>query len=107
MQRTRINTLIELFGTQIGSFFTNPWRRIALILLSFFVGMFMGPAIATTTGQEADWDVVIAAFLLIVTEGISRWFYRRPRKSLSLEIINSLKIGLTYSLYLEAIKLTS
>jgi hypothetical protein len=84
----------------------------------------MGSAISTTAGQSAQWDLFAAAMLLVVTELIGRFFYtsqrnRQPgtpfRRSrfagaaapILLDVLNLFKIGLTYSLFLEAFKLGS
>ncbi len=112
MQRTRLNTLAEITGTQVSQFFTNPWRRISLILLSLFFGFFVGAAVSTTAGQDAQWDVVSAALVLLFSELVSQWVYRRSperdlQRRLSLELLNSFKIGTMYSLFLEAFKLGS
>jgi hypothetical protein len=72
----------------------------------------VGAAVATTAGQDAQWDVVGAALLLLFTELISRFVYGKkvtsssPR-SLGLEILNCFKLGIVYSLFLEAFKLGS
>jgi len=112
MQRTRLNTLVERTGTELTQFFSNPWRRISLILLALLFGFFMGAAIATTAGQDAQWDVVGAALLLLFTELTSRFVYAKkvsnskPR-SLWIEILNFFKVGIIYSLFLEGFKVGS
>ncbi|MGV2829230.1 DUF565 domain-containing protein [Myxosarcina sp. GI1(2024)] len=116
MQRTRLSTLIDTASTQLGTLFSNPWRRIALNLISLLMGFFMGSAIATTAGQDAVWDVPAAGVLLVFTEVTSRAVYRRRdrastsepvRRSLLIDVLNLFKIGLTYSLFVEAFKLGS
>ena len=114
MQRTRLNTIIVSAGDRLELLFLNPWRRIALSLISILMGFFMGSAIVTTAGQDAVWDVPAAAILFIFIELISRFVYRYRRKSatnnrfpLWLNVLNLFKIGLTYSLFLEAFKLGS
>jgi hypothetical protein len=116
MQRTRLNSLVALAGERLELLFTNPWRRIALFLISILLGFFMGSAIVTTAGQDASWDVIGAAMLFIFTELISKFVYSRPRhnqsgtslrRSLLLEVLNLFKIGIVYSLFLEAFKLGS
>lgn len=111
MQRTRLNTLIERRGTAFTQFFSNPWRRISLILLALLFGFFMGEAISTTVGQDAQWDVVSAALLLLFAESTSRFVYAQrtninPR-SQWVEILNCFKVGITYNLFLEAFKVGS
>ena len=118
MQNTRLNNLINLALGQLGEWFTNPWRHLSLILISLLLGVFLGTAIPTTAGQAANWDVIAAGVLLLFTEAVSRIVYgsnRRtrqsteglPRRSLLAETINALKIGLTYSLFVEAFKIGS
>ncbi len=111
MQRTRLNTLVDNFLNQLNQFFSNPWRRISLILLALFFGIFVGEAVSTTVGQAAQWDVIVAAMILIFTEFVSRIAYRRSAsiktRSLWMDVLNLFKVGITYSLYLEAFKLGS
>jgi uncharacterized membrane protein YoaK (UPF0700 family) len=109
MQRTRLNTLVEVRGQQLSEFFANPWRRISLLLLGFLSGFFIGAAVSTTAGQDAQWDVVCAALVLLATELTNRWVYRhrRPDQIIGTEVINTFKIGVVYSLFLEAFKLGS
>ncbi|MGB3695488.1 MAG: DUF565 domain-containing protein [Spirulinaceae cyanobacterium] len=116
MQNTRLNNLFALTSTQLNQFFSNPWRRIALVLLSLLLGFFLGTAITSTAGQTSDWDVIAAAFVVLFTEIISRFVYGRKRNrtaeevvksSLLVELVNNLKIGVTYGLFVEAFKLNS
>ncbi len=120
MQRTRINTLVELTSDRLKIFFGNPWRRIALSLISILLGFFMGSAIVTTAGQDAVWDIPAAALVFTLTELTSRFVYGRPkrrrsdafpnvlqRSSLYIDVLNLFKVGLIYSLFLEAFKLGS
>lgn len=127
MQRTRLSTLVELAGNRLNRLFINPWRRMALLLISFLFGVFMGSVIITTAGQDAVWDVYSAAIIMLFAEIVSYFFYSRIRRvpieetvsrlqtspsrmeerSLLLDILNLFKIGLTYSLFLEAFKLGS
>ncbi len=116
MQNTRLNNLVNVILGRLEQWFGNPWRRLSLILISLLLGVFLGTSIPTTAGQAATWDVIAAAILIIITETISRFVYGRSleqlqspafRLSLLAEAINALKIGLTYSLFLEAFKMGS
>jgi hypothetical protein len=118
---------VELAGDRIDSLFSNPWRRIALILIGFLSGVFLGSVIITTAGQDASLDIYGAALLLLFTEIVNNLFYGRIRRqpleetvareqarqqqrrerSLFLDVLNVFKLGLTYSLFLEAFKLGS
>ena len=115
MQRTRLSLLTDVAISRLEQLFSNPWRRISLILIALLLGIFIGEAVSTTAGQDAYWDVVAAGLLLLFTETISRWAYGRKanqrdgenRRSLGTDVLNVFKIGITYSLYLEAFKLGS
>ncbi|MFN6036513.1 MAG: DUF565 domain-containing protein, partial [Dolichospermum sp.] len=66
--------------------------------------------VSTTAGQKAELDIVVAAFLVILTEIFSKIFYSRSwlaRAALWVETLNYLKVGFIYSLFLEALKLGS
>jgi Protein of unknown function (DUF565) len=110
MQNTRINRLIDVLGDQLGNWLSNPWRRISLLVISLLFGTFLGTAISTIAGQSADWDIIAAGLLVLLTELVNRLVYgsRRPAGgSLWVEMLNALKIGLTYNLFVEAFKLGS
>lgn len=112
MQRTRLATLIEVSANRFGRWVFNPWRRLSLVIISLLFGNFFGIAIASVAGQTSDIDIVVSAILLIAVEAASWWVYRRPRQgdissSFYLEVINAFKIGIIYSLFVEAFKLGS
>lgn len=110
MQNTRLNNLFDAIATRLGQWFLNPWRRLSLLSISFLFGFFLGDAVSTTAGQEGVLDIVVAAFLVLLTEITSRIFYSRSfleRRSLLVDSLNLLKVGLIYSLFLEAFKLGS
>lgn len=79
-------------------------------MICLLFGFFAGSVISTSAGQRAELDVVVAFFLLVITEVISRFVYgvdRVRRRSLPAEVANALKLGVIYSLFLEAFKLGS
>lgn len=110
MQRTRLNLLLNTGISKINDFFTNPWRKVSLILISFLVGFFMASFFTTTIGQLAGLDVTYSVIALIFTEIVSIIVYRdgnNKEQSLGLNTLNSFKIGFIYGLFLEAFKLAS
>lgn len=117
MQKTRLNALVNVASGQVELLFSNPWRRISLSLISILMGFFMGSAIVTTVGQRAVLDVPAAAILSVFTELTSKIVYRSRhasslsspprRRSLFVDVFNLFKIGVIYSLFLEAFKLGS
>ena len=121
MQNTRLNTLIERIFQQFIRWAENPWRRLSLLIISLLFGNFLSSAIATSTGQRTELDVVVSAVLVVGSEFISWLTYgtalgqRRPGKynlilgqrPISIAILNNLKLGLIYGLFVEAFKLGS
>lgn len=117
MQDTRLNRLLVIAGGRLETILANPWRRLALIVITLLFGNFVGTvAFTTTIGQRANLDVLGAAVALFFTETISWLIYRNRQRSplnllyrppLRLELLNAFKLGLAYGLYLEAFKLGS
>ena len=110
MQNTRINRLIDLLGERFRILLSNPWRRISLLVISLLFGTFLGTAISTIAGQSANWDIITAAVLVLLTEWANRLVYGSKRlaaDSFWVDLLNALKIGLTYNLFVEAFKLGS
>ncbi len=114
MQDTRLNRLtIALLG-QLNQWLRNPWRRVSLIVIGLLFGNFVATVAATVTGQNADWDVLVAVALLALIEFSSWLIYsgqfarlgQRPRP-LILDVVNAVKLGLIYGLFVEAFKLGS
>lgn len=110
MQDTRLTRLVNGSIDSLGRWLQNPWRRTSLLLLSVLFGNFLATAISTTTGQQADLDILIAAVLAGFTE-LSSWLVyrvqRSPNRPLPLSLLNALKIGLIYGLFVESFKLGS
>ncbi|WP_310489875.1 DUF565 domain-containing protein [Chamaesiphon sp. VAR_69_metabat_338] len=121
MQNTRLNTFIDRLFQQFTQWVENPWRRLSLLAISLLFGNFLASAIATSTGQRTDLDVFIAAIILAIVEAISWLTYgstmgRRKlgennaflgQRPIVVAILNSLKLGLVYGLFVEAFKLGS
>lgn len=107
MQNTRLNNLVDALGGYLGRWLFNPWRRLSLLVISLLFGFFLGTAVSTTTGQSSDWDIVAAGIVVALVEVVNRIYYRQTTRIFWVESLNALKIGLTYSLFIEAFKLGS
>lgn len=81
MQRTRLNTLVNQATLRFRQWVFNPWRRLALIVMSLLFGNFFATAISATAGQAAKPDVVVAAVLVVGVEFISWLYYRFTPRS--------------------------
>jgi len=121
MQNTRLNTLIDRINQQFIQWSENPWRRLSLLIISLLSGNFLATAISTFSGQSGDQDISISLILLTIVESISWLTYgtalgRRKlveanviigQRSIWIAILNSLKLGLVYGLFVEAFKIGS
>ena len=123
MQNTRLNTLVDSILGQLSRWLRNPWRRISVIIISLLMGNFIATLFSTVAGQRASLDVEIAMVLLLATEIINWLVYRgdtvRERRRIQrndpiaearplvIEMLNGLKLGLIYGLFVEAFKLGS
>jgi len=110
MQNTRLNRFFDQRVNQLGTWLRNPWRRVSVLLISLLLGNFLGGTISTVSGQRAELDIWMAAVLVVITEVVNRVVYGTPpqtARSLLVQITNALKIGLVYSLFVEAFKLGS
>jgi Protein of unknown function (DUF565) len=120
MQRTRISTLFDRLFGQFTQWSQNTWRRTSLLIISLLFGNFLATAISSSTGQKAELDITISLILLVITEVISWLTYGSNfgrhqstsvailgQRPLSIAILNSLKLGLVYGLFVEAFKLGS
>ncbi len=115
MQNTRLSTIVNVSIARVSRWSRNPWRRISLIVISLLSGFFLASVINTVSGAKSEQDVTAAAIVLLIVELTNRYVYgirREPSRgdetsSLTPEILNSLKLGLVYGLFLEAFKLGS
>ena len=121
MQNTRLNTLIERIYRQFIQWSENPWRRMSLLIISLLFGNFLASAVATSSGQRTDLDVFTSLTLLTIVESISWLTYATNlgkrklvqanaiigQRPIWIAILNSLKLGLVYGLFVEAFKLGS
>ncbi len=110
MQNTRLTTLFDTTTERLSGWLRNPWRRLSVWLISLLLGNFLGTAISTIAGQKGQLDVVVAAILLVLSECLSWLTYRQSAqgaRSPLIAILNALKMGVVYSLFVDALKLGS
>jgi hypothetical protein len=117
MQNTRLSTIVNNSFGKLAQWSRNPWRRTSLILISLLLGFFLASVISTVSGAKSEQDIVTAAVTLLVVELINRYVYTIKQGTsttnnaspslLTKEILNSIKLGLVYGLFLEAFKLGS
>lgn len=127
MQNTRLSTLVEGSLQRLSQWLRNPWRRISMLIISLLFGNFLASAVSTIAGQRSDPDILGAAIVVGVAEAISWMTYansphlsqasqlvrqsgsspRSSQRSLLVEALNGLKLGLLYGLFVQAFTLGS
>jgi hypothetical protein len=115
MQNTRLNTAIDRIVGRFTQWAQNPWRRTSLLIISLLLGNFLASAIATTTGQWTNLDITVSLVMVAIVELISRLKYSKlgqpdaigGQRPLWIAILDHLKLGLMYGLFLEGFKLGS
>ena len=117
MQNTRLSTIVSVSAARLSQWSRNPWRRTSFILISLLFGFFLASVVSTASGAKSEQDIVSAAIVLLVVELTNRYVYSPRRvtsvdgsvapRLLTTEILNSIKLGLVYGLFLDAFKLGS
>ncbi len=111
MQNTRLTVITNTSLSNLERWFSNPWRRASLYIISPLLGFFLASVITTILGARSFYDPYVAGLVLLITELINRVIYNRSgdkeKRSLFLECLNLTKMGLVYGMFLEAFKLGS
>ncbi len=109
VQNTRLNGLFDAALERLRQWLSNPWRRISVLTIGWLFGFFLGTAVSTIAGQRALLDITVSLLLLLGTEAINWLVYARRRStpSMLVDTLSATKIGLVYSLFVEAFKLGS
>ncbi len=115
MQNTRLNSLFERTVEQSTQWLQNPWRRLSINIILLLFGNLFASVLATTTGQTADLDVLVALIALVLIELVNWLVYRRrvipgDRPSPARwwkELLNCIKLGFIYGMLVQALTLGS
>jgi hypothetical protein len=110
MQNTRFNRLFSTVTDQAFRWLRNPWRRLSFLIIGLLFGIFLALVVSTTSGQTGEIDALVATLLIVTVEGISWITYRRrspetvppSRPYWLLDILNTLKIGFIYGMFIQA-----
>jgi hypothetical protein len=99
-----INRFVANTANRFNLWLQNPWRRSSISLVSLLGGFYLANLLPDSIGQSSKFNIAIATLLLVVVEGVSRIVYsQKGRNTITVDIINALKIGGTYSLFLDAL----
>uniref|UniRef100_A0A7S1TEA8 Uncharacterized protein ycf20 n=1 Tax=Compsopogon caeruleus TaxID=31354 RepID=A0A7S1TEA8_9RHOD len=85
----------------------RPIRQLTAGSIAILLGFFSATSAATIIGSVADWDPLAAAVLILWTEGFTRKYYSTSKPSSFLRLLNAFKIGLTYGMIVDALKLST
>lgn len=106
---TRLIRAIQAIQTKLGGKIRELRRGFLFKVLFFLVGFYCATAYATVIGQTGDWDILSAAFAVVVVEGIGALMYKTSlpllMKTRSLiTMFNYWKAGLSMGLFLDSFK---
>tara|TARA_Y100001968_G_scaffold333539_1_gene397077 strand:+ start:84 stop:425 length:342 start_codon:yes stop_codon:yes gene_type:complete len=108
LQYTRLSQNIGQILSRLEQWSVNPWRRFSLLIIVLLIGFFIGSSIGVINGVLALMDPIGALIILLILEFMIRvrrnWPVYRGSK-ITLEILDTVRIGLLYGLILEGFKL--
>ena len=108
VQTTNLNRNIGLTLDRLEKWSNNPWRRYSLLIIILLIGFLFGTSIGTINGVLALMDPIGAFFTVLLLElmvRVRRYWPSSYGSSISLQLIDSLRIGLLYGLLMEGFKL--
>ena len=93
---------------RLANWAVNPWRRYSLLIIIFLIGFFLGSSLGMINGVLALMDPIGALITLIFLELLikARFFSLKSKKPIIvIRIFDMLRIGITYGLFSEGLKL--
>nr|YP_009511624.1 hypothetical protein [Melanthalia intermedia]AXI97501.1 hypothetical protein [Melanthalia intermedia] len=79
-------------------------------MTSLFAGFFLSAIFSTMPSQTGDWEIVIGSIIVTLNEIASNYIYSYKKKHSNFSILyllNFLRIGIIYGLFVDAFKLGS
>lgn len=81
---------------------------LSINLISLLSGFFLATVLSTMPVQTGDWSIIAASIIVTCNEIISQVIYKNKKYKLNLlNIVNYIKIGIIYGLFVDAFKLGS
>jgi hypothetical protein len=120
-----MSTLLKIKTMQFQNNFLKISQNTLLVINSIFVsfisillGFFFATTLSTILGQTGDWGILSSGILVALLEIVSKIVYDTKKKSFFikknnrkalklLRLLNNVKIGFMYGLFVEAFKLGS
>ena len=85
-------------------------NALSFRLISLFLGFFISSILSTIPAQTGDWGIIAGSIIVTINEIVSKFIYYRnsySNKVWFIDIINSIKIGIIYGLFVDSFKLGS
>nr|QCI05178.1 hypothetical protein [Centroceras clavulatum] len=85
------------------------FNNFSINIVSLLFGFYLSTILSTIPSQTGDWNIINASIIITINEIFSKFFYRiKSRPNLiTISILNSIKIGIIYGLFVDAFKLGS
>ena len=86
----------------------EKFHGFSLRLVSLLLGFYIATILSTIPAQTGDWSIISASIIVTCNEVLSKFLYSSYCKSeLTINLLNSIKIGIIYGLFVDAFKLGS
>nr|ARW64938.1 hypothetical protein [Polysiphonia sertularioides] len=78
-------------------------------ILSLMLGFFFANILSTIPAQTGDWNIMSGSIIVAINEIINKSIYKHGRTDtfIILQLLNNVKIGIVYGLFVDAFKLGS
>nr|YP_009394925.1 hypothetical protein [Polysiphonia stricta]ARW63487.1 hypothetical protein [Polysiphonia stricta] len=78
-------------------------------ILSLMLGFFFANILSTIPAQTGDWNIMSGSIIVTLNELINKLSYKsgKVNKFMVLKLLNNIKIGVIYGLFVDAFKLGS
>ena len=109
MQKTKFNKILSSIGYYISLILIGSWRKRSIGVLFILFGFYLGSNLTVYFLETIDRRPLIVIFMLVFIEFLIRIRSRVKEELMPIQwvAIDNLRIGLTYSVVLEAFKLGS
>lgn len=93
----------------IKKIYVYQFTHFSMNLVSLLLGFYLSTILSTLPAQTGDWNIINASIIVTINETFSKFFYSfyKQRKPIVIDIMNSIKIGIIYGLFVDAFKLGS
>ena len=106
MQKTKFREFIDSLIFIINPIISDSWSKRSLLLLSLLFGFYFTNSFLSFLLDKSVNTIFLAIIILLIMELVIR-SYLIPKLTITVMIINNIRIGSTYALILEAYKLGS